>query len=406
MSRDGKAIAGFFEPFRASTPQRAPGTTEERPEMSRKSPTILDLQDHTLVSLLAAESAATLASLQCASTRFWRRSGSLVASVTDEAARLACAQYSPAEIACAPRRGDEPWLGILRELEALRGPRNWTECAPGVNVALLPCADKSFGGPWPGRPQDTHYSMADADPNDETTNTGYHPVVCGGAVMRAGRHYVEMNNPGCMQEALWMGGIVPAEYDPSTLAASMEGAHNVAGSYFIGMWYPAYSGCFANGERHVPELLHGMNNAQPHDEVLGLLLDLDEGSLAVYRKKAFHSFTHTDRPAGAYVLDDEGDGIDGLERDGGEQYGRLGYFAKPGSIQGPVVWAAQMHNNGHPVAGMGAPGEDYSHGMCNVRILAQHVPTIAEVKAEIEAKRARWQRHQDGDRTEGSEDDY
>jgi hypothetical protein len=55
---------------------------------------------------------------------------------------------------------------------------------------------------------------------------------------------------------------------------------------------------------------------------------------------------------------------------------------------------------------MGAPGEDYSHGMCNVRILAQHVPTIAEVKAEIEAKRARWQRHQDGDRTEGSEDDY
>ena len=84
------------------------------------------------------------------------------------------------------------------------------------------------------------------------------------------------------------------------------------------------------------------------NEVLGLLLDLDEGSLAIYH----HIIVYHDRTT--YEPD--------------EPKKRLGYMIKSG-ITGPVVWAAQMHNWGEPVA-MLKPGL----GSCTARMVAKDVP--------------------------------
>lgn len=121
-----------------------------------------------------------------------------------------------------------------------------------------------------------------------------------------------------------------------------------------------------------------------------LLLDLEEGSLAVYRKDA--------RAGGAVVLSDEGDGaysdentchnkihqfptafwfvaltciFPGTGADGGDQWGRSG-------ITGPVVWAAQIHNWGKPILNCHPSAGQRSGG--DVRITAKDVPRLRWVR--------------------------
>lgn len=404
-----------------------------------KTLSLLDIEDSVLASL-PIDSIRTLGRLLCTHPR--------LRSLHDEAMRLACERlFSAGDRTCVQRAAvdsDHPLVGQLVQIDGLqskpelngchascvgfveatgrytvsvdgaqgfnvkpvnltlceqswktmlkilRGPRYWTLAAPGVNLDTISCQSRGhFNGPWPGRAHDTHVSIASADPTNPTTCSGYHPVTCGDVVMHSGRHYVEMDNPFGSFDACWMGGIMPADYDPTTLAASKKGAHAKGlGGLLVGMWHPATQGVWRDGLRMHDDPtpwtaetearlgkssphgdlsacggLQAMDNAQPNDEVLGLLLDLDEGSLAIYRQHA--------ADGGSYTPED----------DHYEQYGRLGFLAESG-ITGPVVWAAQMHQWGGPVSDMMGFGP-------HVRITPKEVPTMAEIEAEMAAKRAK-----------------
>jgi hypothetical protein len=333
-------------------------------EISRIS--LVDLQD-SILALLPVDSIRTLGRLLRTHRRFW--------SLRDEAMRLTCGRlYSVRDPACVRHAvidSDHPLVGQAVTIQGLKakpelngatgsctnfnatsgrysvsvdggipqrslnvkpsnlkpigaswktmlqmltGPRLWTRTAPGVSIDMQVCSDSGgFNGPWLGRAQDTHVSIAISDPRNPTTSPGYHPVTCGDVVMCSGRHYIEFDNPGGNFNAYWMAGIMPADYDPTTLDASMKGAHKEKGGLLVGMWHPVTQGvyrdglsvCFRSESDLTPEyisrfgpfsplgdlsccdgLLEGMGNAQPNDEVLGLLLDLDEGSLAIYRQHA------------------------------------------------------------------------------------------------------------------------
>eukprot|EP01046_Picozoa_sp_COSAG06_P034048 COSAG06_NODE_3529_length_5226_cov_6.215526_3_plen_305_part_00 len=163
-------------------------------------------------------------------------------SIIDEAARRWIATCTNQERGWVPRHGRESWLGLMWEVEALR------------RGAVFGRSHGSMALPEGG-------AVATA-----ATDDGH--VAASRAVMRAGRHYAQFTVVG---GRIMCFGVIRPGWDVE------GGAHAqvVDGHCF----YNTYSGFRFPGNRD----WEGTQDAQEEGDRIGLLLDLDQGTMTVYK---------------------------------------------------------------------------------------------------------------------------
>jgi hypothetical protein len=171
-------------------------------------------------------------------------------SIVQEAARLWLIKCSDQERGWVPRCGLESRLGRMREVELLRRPLVF--------------------GRW-------HAMMALSEGGSRVTIRGDNHerccVVASRAVMRAGRHYAQFTVLENWQESgAWMSfGVIRPGWD----VEDGEDAFLVNGHCFYNTWQGS---CFP-GEYS----WEGQDEADQKGDRVGLLLDLDQGSMTVYK---------------------------------------------------------------------------------------------------------------------------
>eukprot|EP01046_Picozoa_sp_COSAG06_P013317 COSAG06_NODE_803_length_12172_cov_16.477595_5_plen_322_part_00 len=169
-------------------------------------------------------------------------------SIVEEAGRRWIADCTNQEQGWVPRRGRESWLGLMWEVEALRRGAVFGRSHAGITL--------SEGG-----------SVA--------TNSVYdsnYRAAASKAVMRAGRHYAQFTvEHGYMH--MWSGVIRPG-WDMEA-GQKPQNAHVVDGHCF----YYTGSGRRCPGVRD----WEGMQGAKEDGDRIGLLLDLDQGTMTVYK---------------------------------------------------------------------------------------------------------------------------
>jgi hypothetical protein len=164
-------------------------------------------------------------------------------SIAEEVARRWIAGCTDQEHGWVPRRGRESWLGLMWEVEVLR--RGAVFGRSHESIAL------SEGG-----------VLATTGVDDDW------PAAASKAVMRAGRHYAQFT----VVSGIYMFfGVIRPGWD----VEGGQDAHHVDCHCF----YYMYSGHRFPG-RHDWE---GMQRAVDEDDRIGLLLDLDQGTMTVYK---------------------------------------------------------------------------------------------------------------------------
>lgn len=212
-------------------------------------------------------------------------------SPVQEAARtMRWKKFSMVELGRAPRRNKEPFLVTLHELQKLAAPAKFTLIG-SEHVVLS--EEGALATRVPKSAQSQAWGACDA-------------AVCGDVAMRAGEHYAEIELlPGCGRHSCSVTfGVVPTDFVPS-----VHGAAFYAGSTIM-----LKDGSSNQGPMqctHWP----GYNFYPGEGDTIGLLLDMDHGSIAVYRTKK-------DNPE------------DGPKR--------MGMMFPPGSISGPCRWAVDL----------------------------------------------------------------
>jgi hypothetical protein len=172
-------------------------------------------------------------------------------SIAEEAARRWAATCTDQERGWVPRRGRESWLGLMWEVESLR--RRGAVLGRSHEYITL-----SEGG-----------SLATMVVNGD----GYYRAAASKAVMRAGRHYVQftMASGGDM-----FFGVIRPGWD----VEGGQGAQHVLDHCFYDTEF---------GARYSPvhRFLHweGMQGAMMLADRIGMLLDLDQGSMTVYKDR-------------------------------------------------------------------------------------------------------------------------
>jgi hypothetical protein len=174
-------------------------------------------------------------------------------SIAEEAARQWLVRCSEQERGWVPRRGRRglgSWLGRMHEVEALRVPlafgRAHAEVTLSENGALATsCADDDFR------------------------------TAASGVVMRSGRHFVQFT----VVEGDWMYlGVVRPGWD---VEGDGEEAQDGDGHCFYsttsGMRFPEYSDSGGGYD------WEGRQSAKEPGDRIGILLDLDQGSMTLYR---------------------------------------------------------------------------------------------------------------------------
>eukprot|EP01046_Picozoa_sp_COSAG06_P003943 COSAG06_NODE_158_length_21760_cov_36.036979_11_plen_327_part_00 len=177
-------------------------------------------------------------------------------SIIEEAARQWIARCTDQERGWVPRRGRESWLGLMREVQALhRG------AVFGRSHGLITLSEGGAQGTRSG-------------------HDGGHRTAASKAVMRAGRHYAQFT----MVSGDWMffgddvTGTSTALFGVIRPGWDVEGgqnAHRVDGHCF----HDTYSGrCYPG--------IHdweGRQRAREEGDRIGMLLDLDQGSMTIYK---------------------------------------------------------------------------------------------------------------------------
>ena len=341
------------------------------PQLSQLSPapgagSLAGLGDRLLIDILLCLGSSELARLECTAPRFaaktWapsnRTSISDSWSLCAEAARLKIASQSACEQRWVPRRDTESWPSLLAELESLLAPRVFTHAMGGYGFnrgATVDGFDSQGRGmdEYPpemieefGEPEDPDYFAAIAD-----------------VPMRAGRHYVEfkksggcmvgvaeedfqyaMSGPGGLLKGVGDDGLMEAEYDQdSGLAGSHCALFNSSMGFALDEegWRqhrtirPIRNGRFFSSWPGEDATLAAIQAAKK-EHVIGLLLDLDVGSLELY--------------------------LDGK---------RMGLLV-PTGIKGPMIWAADI-------------GYDAS-----VTIQSRPAPAAESLSPEQQAAEAAW----------------
>ena len=188
-------------------------------------------------------------------------------SIIEEAARQWIATYTDQERGWVPRRGRGSWLGLILEVESLRRGAVFGPSHEGITV--------SAGG-------------AVATVASNAIFSGQALLAASKAVMRAGRHYVQFTVVS-VDDDMFFGVIRPgwvAERGKDVQHVDVQ--HMISGHCFYwtggGNRYPGF------GE------WEGMQHAREDGDRIGLLLDLDKGTLTVYRNDSRLGVMHGDRP--------------------------------------------------------------------------------------------------------------
>ena len=153
-----------------------------------------------------------------------------------------------------PRRGRESWLGLMWEVEVLR------------RAAAF------------GRSHEQHVTLSEG--GARATLSGVSDVkdyaAASTVVMRAGRHYAKFTMEAFPTDDKTepMFGVIRPAWD----VEGGQNPHEADGHFF----YDTASGCCCNNEIW-QESWEGMQAAFEEGDCIGLLLDLDKGSLTVYK---------------------------------------------------------------------------------------------------------------------------
>ena len=168
-------------------------------------------------------------------------------SIAEEAARRWVAGCSEQERGWVPRRERASWLGLMHDVEALRLPLAFARAHASItlseNGALATRSVEASGG--------------------------YVRTAASTAVMRSGRHFAQFVAQG---DTIMFGVIRPGWHVGGGAEATWQDGH---------CFYYTYDG------RRLPAPMHlrtweGMRGAVEGDR-MGLLLDLDQGSMAVWK---------------------------------------------------------------------------------------------------------------------------
>jgi hypothetical protein len=164
-------------------------------------------------------------------------------SIIEEAARQWMATCAAQERGWVPRRGRESWLGLMWEVESLR--------RAGVF----------------GRSHESITLSAGGAVATKSTNIAWR-TAASKTVMRAGRHYAQFT---VVSGSMFYFGVIRPGWD----VEGGEYAHDVDGHCF----YDTSSGCRFPGCRD----WEGMQPAYEEGVRIGMLLDLDQGTMTVYK---------------------------------------------------------------------------------------------------------------------------
>jgi hypothetical protein len=167
-------------------------------------------------------------------------------AIVEEAARQWVLSCTDQERGWVPRRGRESWLGLMWEVQSLRRGAVFGRSHGTITL--------SEGGALATRDGVLDYA-------------GY--TAASKAVMRVGRHYAQFT---VVSGVDMFFGVIRPGWD---VGQGGEYAHHVDGHCF----YSAYFG------RRFPDGLswEGLQRAKEEGDCIGLLLDLDQGSLTVYK---------------------------------------------------------------------------------------------------------------------------
>eukprot|EP01043_Picozoa_sp_COSAG02_P003191 COSAG02_NODE_76_length_41115_cov_60.967817_18_plen_300_part_00 len=176
-------------------------------------------------------------------------------SIAEEAARRWLSACSEQERSWVPRYDRESWLGLMREVELLRrsavfGRSHKTAielCDGGAHV----CARRYDS--W----------IEDDD--------GWFRSAASMVVMRAGRHYAQFT----LGDSYPMCGVI----SPGWSVEEGQRAQHVDGHCF---YYAGNGGLFLPADGCIGSTWEGMQSARWGDRI-GILLNLDEGSMTVYK---------------------------------------------------------------------------------------------------------------------------
>eukprot|EP01044_Picomonas_judraskeda_P000351 COSAG03_NODE_15_length_22165_cov_72.809934_20_plen_320_part_00 len=178
-------------------------------------------------------------------------------SIVEEVARRWLNNCSELERGWVPRRGGESWLSLMREVELLRGPVVFTRAHPSYSVAQCGTLVKL-----------------------RVDNAGEHwRAAATGPVLRAGQH--------CAQFTVVDGdsmhfGVIRPDWDVVDGAdSSGQDAAAVEGHCF----YNSFTGFLLPGYRRWQNEAEADSVSQYANEgdCIGLVLDIDQGSMSVYK---------------------------------------------------------------------------------------------------------------------------
>jgi len=208
---------------------------------------LLTMTDDLLIHIASMLTAPTdLVRLQLTCPRFADKvcGSSEMLSIPEEAARLWLEGCSEQERDWAPRRGLESWLGLMHEVEALRLPLAFGRAHAAITL-----------------------SENGALATSRTRSGGWRSAASK-AVMRSGRHSAQFTvvkgidmvfgatRPGWDVE----GGMDPEDVDGHCFYAT-----------YSGLRFPGYRGW------------EGRHGARKRGDRIGMLLDLDQGSMTVWK---------------------------------------------------------------------------------------------------------------------------
>ena len=234
-----------------------------------------------------------LANLALTSRRFGSKQlGNEDWSLVDDVARQMIVKTQTAEERAAmPRNGRESWIALLHELKMLRSPLQFDQLV-GDRIAYVE-GNRARVTSW--NPDLASQLNADLDSWTGTLNN----AICSSQVMRAGKHYAKFRITGCDMCFYMFAGVMrpgngldnpvlglndagPWDHDFHRSLCRVESDSSVDCCQFgswdgICIWSNWHT-----SEKHVDQW-DGMEGSELDDAEIGLLLDLDEGTLTAYK---------------------------------------------------------------------------------------------------------------------------
>ena len=171
--------------------------------------------------------------------------------IAEEAGRLWVAAYSEQELGWVPRRALESWLCLMREVELLRVPLLFGRAHDDITL--------SEGGVVATK----------------SAGHGYYRSVASKVMMRSGRHFVQLTVE--RGDSMMLGVIRPG-WD----VEGRENADLLPRSAFGGVGHCFYDTCFGHRTPGMHDW-EGRQTAAEQGDRVGMLLDLDQGSMTVWK---------------------------------------------------------------------------------------------------------------------------